>query len=303
MIFTTRGIALGLTIALTLALTTTASSAQGNFDNVQIKATDLGGGVYMLAGSGGNIGLSAGDDVTFLVDDQFAPLTEKITAAIAAITDMPVEFLLNTHWHSDHTGGNENLGNAGALIFAHETCARMSVVQNLFGQDIPASPPAALPVITFNDTTTFHINGQTIEVRHVPNSHTDGDSIVHFREADVLHMGNSYFSGMYPFIDIGSGGSIEGMINAVDVGLELTGPATKIIPGHGPLSNRAELVAYRDMLVSVHERIAAAIGECRSKDDIVDAKPSMTFDEKWGGGFMKPDNFVQSVIADLSRGR
>ena len=297
-------IALGLCTALTLALTATASSAQGNFDNVQIQATDLGGGVYLLMGAGGNIGLSVGDDATFLVDDQFAPLTEKITAAVAAITDKPVEFVLNTHWHSDHTGGNENLGKAGALIFAHENVrARMSVDQKVFGRDIPASPLAALPVITFNDTTTFHINGQTINVRHVPNSHTDGDSIVYFREADVLHMADSFFSGMYPFIDVGSGGSIEGMIKAVDVGLELAGPATKIIPGHGALSDRAGLVAYRDMLVSVRNLIAAAIVEGKSKDDIVAAKPSIAFDEKWGGGFMKPDNFIQAVVADLSRTR
>lgn len=299
-----KRIALGLVAALTLVFTATPGSAQENFDNVQIQVTDLGGGVYLLMGAGGNIGLSVGDDVTFLVDDQFAPLTEKITAAIAAITDMPVEFLLNTHWHGDHTGGNENLGKAGALIFAHENVrARMSVTQNVFGRDVPAAPPVALPVITFNDTTTFHINGQTVYVRHVPNSHTDGDSIVYFREADVLHMADSYFSGMYPFIDVGSGGSIEGMIEAVNVGLELAGPATKIIPGHGPLSNRAELVAYRDMLVSVRDLIAAAIGEGKSKDDIVAAKPSRELDGKWGGVFVKPDNFVQTVFADLSRAR
>lgn len=297
-------IALGIMTALSLAFAVTASSAQGNFDTVQIKATDLGGGVYLLMGAGGNIGLSVGNDGTFLVDDELAPLTEKVIAAVAAITDTPVEFVLNTHWHSDHTGGNEDLGKAGALIFAHENArARMSTVQKLFGQDVPASPAVALPVVTFNDATTFHINGQTIEVRHVPNSHTDGDSIVYFREADVLHMADSYFAGMYPYIDIGTGGSIDGMINAVNVGLELAGPSTKIIPGHGPLSNRAELVAYRDMLVSVRYLIAAAIGDGKSVEDIVAAKPSMAFDEIWGAGFVKSDNFVQTVIADLSRGR
>ncbi len=277
--------------------------AQQNFDNVQIEVIDVAEGVYMLLGSGGNIGVSAGDDGVFVIDDQFAPLTEKILAAIATVSDKPVRFVVNTHWHFDHTGGNENMGAAGAILVAHENVRkRMSVEQFMkaFDRTVPASPPGALPVITFTDAITFHWNGDDLHVFHVDPAHTDGDAIIHFKEANAVHMGDTYFSGMYPFIDVGSGGSIDGMIAAADEVLALSDDATKIIPGHGPLSNKAELHAYRDMLATARDRIHALISEGKSQEEVVAAKPTGDLDAEWGGGFMQPDVWVGIVYASMA---
>src|SRR6185503_12175274 len=197
----------------------TALAQQQDFSKVEVKSQKVAEGLYMLQGAGGNIGLSVGADAAFLVDDQYAPLTPKITAAVKALTDKPIKFVLNTHWHGDHTGGNENLGTAGTLIVAHDNVyRRMSTEQfiTFFNEKVAASPKVALPVITFNDTLTFHLNGDDLHAFHVPPAHTDGDSIVHFRKADVIHMGDTFFNGMYPFIDVDSGGGIEGMIGAAD---------------------------------------------------------------------------------------
>jgi glyoxylase-like metal-dependent hydrolase (beta-lactamase superfamily II) len=291
------------TIFLLLLVISSASiTAQRSFDDVEIVALKVADGVYMLRGLGGNIGASIGKDGIFLVDDQYAPLTEKISAALSAIDDGPVRFVLNTHWHGDHTGGNENLGRAGALIVAHDDVrTRMSVDQfvEIFEREVPASSPAALPVVTFNDTVTFHLNGDVIHVFHVPPGHTDGDSIVHFREADVLHTGDVYWNGMYPVIDYSAGGTIDGMIEAVEIALALVGPETRVIPGHGALSGRAELVAYRDMLRSARERIVPLARSGKSVEEIVAAKPTAELDETWGQGFMKPEMFVKAVLGGL----
>ena len=189
---------------LTLGLASGASAQQPDFSKVEVKATKLADGLYMLAGAGGNLGLSVGEDAVFLVDDDFAPLTEKIKAAIAAISDKPVRFVLNTHWHFDHTGGNENLGQGGALIVAHDNVRkRMSVehfIKDLNNMKIPASPKVALPVVTFSDSASFHINGEEIHALHIPPAHTDGDSFVHFRKANVLHLGDTFFNGIVPVL-------------------------------------------------------------------------------------------------------
>jgi len=292
-----------LTVYLLLLVMSSASiMAQRSFDDVKIAAEKVADGVYMLRGLGGNIGASIGKDGIFLVDDQYAPLTEKISAALSAIDDGPVRFVLNTHWHGDHTGGNENLGRAGALIVAHDDVrTRMSVDQfvEIFEREVPASSPGALPVVTFNDTVTFHLNGDVIHVFHVPPGHTDGDSIVHFREADVLHTGDVYWNGMYPVIDYSAGGTIDGMIEAVEIALALVGPETRVIPGHGALSGRAELVAYRDMLQSARERIVPLARSGKSVEEIVAAKPTAALDETWGQGFMKPEMFVKAVLGGL----
>ncbi len=277
--------------------------AQQNFDNVQIEVIEVAEGVYMLRGSGGNLGLSVGDDGAFLIDDQFAPLTEKILAAVATVSDKPVRFVVNTHWHGDHTGGNENMGAAGAVLVAHENVrARMSVEQFMkaFDRTVPASPPGALPVITFTDAITFHWNGDDLHVFHVDPAHTDGDAIIHFKGANAVHMGDTYFSGMYPFIDVGSGGSIDGMIAAADKVLAMIDDATKIIPGHGSLSNKAELHAYRDMLATARDRIHALISEGKSQEEVVAAKPTSDLDAEWGGGFMQPDVWVGIVYASMA---
>jgi len=291
---------------LTLLLAALPAAAQQDFSKVEIKTTKLSEHVYMMEGAGGNLGVSAGDDATFLIDDQFAPLTEKIQAAIAKLTPKPVRFVLNTHWHGDHTGGNENLGKAGAVIVAHENVrTRMGSEQfiELMKMTEKPSPKGALPIVTFASSVTFHLNGDEIRVFHVPKAHTDGDAIVHFVKSDVVHMGDVYFNGMYPFIDTSSGGSIRGVISACDRALAIVGDATKIIPGHGPLSNKAELKAYRDMLAGAAERIGKLVAEGRKAEDIVAANPTAEFDAKWGAGFIKPPRFVQMVVMDLQRNR
>ena len=288
---------------LVVALLAGGAPAQ-DFDQVEIQRIPVAGHVSMLLGQGGNIGVSAGPDGVILVDDQFAPLTEKIRKAVAAIDGREIRFVLNTHWHGDHTGGNESLAKAGAVIVAHENVRkRMSTEQFVKAMDrkVPPSPPAALPVVTFDRSVTFHWNGDEIHVLHVDPAHTDGDAIVHFRKADVLHMGDTFFNRLYPFIDASSGGSIDGMIAAAERGLGIAGEKTKIIPGHGPLASRADLEGFRAMLVAVRDRVKKLADAGKSVDEIVAAKPTKEFDAAFGGGFLDPDKFVRIVHSALAR--
>jgi len=282
------------------------AAAQQDFSQVEIKTTKLGDTTYLMEGAGGNLGLSIGADAVFLIDDQFAPLSEKIQAAIAKLTSKPVKFILNTHWHFDHTGGNENFGRAGAIVVAHENVRkRMSSEQfiEFLKMTEKPSPKGALPIVTFAGSVTFHLNGDEMRALHVPRAHTDGDAIVHFVKTDVIHMGDIYFSGMYPFIDTSSGGSIEGVISGCDRALAIAGDATKIIPGHGPLSNKAELKAYRDMLATVAQRIGKLVADGKSVEEIAASRPTADLDEKWGKGFIKPDQFAQMVAHNILKNR
>lgn len=288
---------LGL-LVVTLALPAAALGQDLEQPEVKVEATALRGGVHMLTGKGGNLGLFVGDDGAFLIDDQFAPLTPKILAAVKAITESPIRFVVNTHWHEDHTGGNENLGKAGAVIVAHENVRkRLSTEQFItaFGRKVAPSPDAALPKITFQDQVTFHWNGDTVRVIHVAPAHTDGDSVVRFEKANVIHTGDVFFNGLYPFIDSSSGGSVQGMIAAAAGLLELVDAETQLIPGHGPLGNRAALEAYVKMLETARDRIAPLIAAGKSADEVVAAKPTAELDATWGGGFLTPDAWVRVV--------
>ncbi len=277
-----------------------------DFGKVWINTVKAAKNVYMLTGSGGNIGICTGDDGVFLVDDQFAPLTKKVKAAIGKISDKDIRFLINTHWHFDHVGGNENIGKAGTVIIAHENVRkRMTTEQfiEFFQKTIPAYPRAALPVITFTRDISFHVNEEEIQVFHVNNAHTDGDAIVYFRNANVIHTGDIYFAGIYPFIDTGSHGSINGVIDAAKHILSMINADTKVIPGHGPLSNKAELSAYVDMLATLRDKINKYVSEGKSLQEVQAAKPTREYDEKWGRGFLNPDQFTRIVYEDLSRSR
>ena len=295
-------------IALALAAATFGpqAHAQQDFSKVEIQAHKLGDSTYMLTGAGGNIGLSVGEDAVFVIDDQFAPLAAKIKAAIARITAKPVQFVLNTHFHFDHTGGNEAFGKDGALIVAHDNVRRrmsrdqlISLVNTSSPQ--PASPKVALPVITVAGELTFHINGEEVHAFHVPRAHTDGDLVVHFRKSDVVHMGDTYFNGFYPFIDVSSGGTADGLVAAADRVLALATDKTKIIPGHGPLASKADLQAYRDLLATVAQRIKDLRRDGKSDAEIRAARPAADFDARYGNGFIKPEVFVQMMLAALPR--
>ena len=293
-------------VAASFAFAACASFAQQDFSKVEIGTLKLNETTYMLTGAGGNLGLSVGEDAVFLIDDQFAPLTPKINAAIAKITPKPVRFVLNTHWHFDHTGGNENYGRAGALIVAHENVRkRMSTEQfiEFLRMKTPPSPKPALPVVTFAGAMSFHLNGEEIRAIHVARAHTDGDSIVHFLGSDVIHMGDVYFNGFYPFIDTASGGTIDGVVAACDQVLGIATDRTKIIPGHGPLATKADLQGYRDMLATVAARVKKMIAEGRKLEEITAAGVSRDYDEKWGKGFIPPAKFAEMVAMNLIKNR
>jgi len=283
-------------------LFTAPAFAQQDFSKVEIKTEKLSATTYMMTGEGGNLGLSIGEDAVFVIDDQFAPLTPKINAAIAQLTKKPIKFVLNTHWHFDHTGGNENMGKAGALIVAHENVRRRMSAEGFiefFGMKTKAEPTVALPVVTFTQDLTFHINGDEVHAYHVANAHTDGDAIVHFKNSDVIHMGDTFFNKLYPFIDTSSGGKVDGVIAAVDQVLKIAGDNTKIIPGHGPLGSKADLKAYRDMLATVSTRIKSQIEDGKKLEDVLAAKPTAEFDEVWGKGFLTPQKWVEMMYSNL----
>lgn len=291
--------------ALVSVAVTTQVSAQQDFSQVEIQTVPVRDNIYLLQGEGGNIGLFVGEDGAFLVDDQIAPLTDKIKAAIATVTDEPIKFVINTHWHSDHTGGNENLGNEGVVILAHDNVRKRMSVDNIIpslNMEFPASPEAALPVITFEDGVTFHLNGDTLHAIHPDtDGHTDGDTFLHWKKANVIHAGDLFFNGFYPFIDTYSGGSLAGMIEGVNEILELTNAQTLIIPGHGKLSNRQELLDYRNMLMVVQVRTLTAIAQGMTLEEFLASDPTAEFDAAWGQGFLTPEVFQKIVYSSVAQ--
>ncbi len=289
-------------LSLLLLLPCPAAAQEEDFSKVTVKTTPVAGSVSMLQGEGGNIGVLVGPEGVLLVDDEFAPLVPKIEAAVKQLSPKPIRFVVNTHFHGDHTGGNAGLGTDGAIIVAQDNVRkRLSTEQfsRIRKVTVPPAPAAALPVITFLDSVSFHLDGEDIDVFHVAAAHTDGDSVVWFKKSNVVHAGDLLFNGLYPFIDFGAGGSIDGMVAGADLVLSRINDATKIIPGHGPVASKADLKRYRDMLATIQDRVRKAIKDGKTLDQTVAMKPTAEFDAAWGNGFFKPDAFVAFVYGGL----
>lgn len=271
-------------------------------DDVEIKAVKVTDQIYMIAGNGGNIGLFIGEDGTFLIDDQFAPLTEKILEAIKSVGGQHPRFLINTHYHGDHTGGNEKIGQGGTLIVSHDNVRERLISGayiDAFKMKLPPVSKAGLPVVTFSKNIKFHINGDTVMVKHVPHAHTDGDSFIYFQDANVIHAGDLFFNGFYPFIDVNHGGSLKGMIQGLDKVLRIADDQTKIISGHGPLGDRQQLASYRQMLGVAYERLKTLKAEGKTAEEAAAAKPLDDLEATWGNGLFKGDQWIQLVYSGV----
>lgn len=272
-----------------------------DFSKVEIKVTKVAGTVYMLQGMGGNIGVSVGDDGILIIDDQYAPLAEKIRAALKGISDKPVKFVLNTHFHSDHTGGNAYFGETAPII-AHENVRKRlqsGGTIRAFNMEIPPAPKGALPVITFEDKVAVHFNGEDIRAIHFPKGHTDGDIVVFFPQSNVVHMGDDFFAGMFPFIDVESGGSVHGLIADIAQIIPMLPPDAKVIPGHGPLANVDDLKKFEDMLRGTSAAVEAAIKQGKTLDQMKQEKVLTKYAD-WGKGFLNADKFTEILYNDLS---
>jgi glyoxylase-like metal-dependent hydrolase (beta-lactamase superfamily II) len=290
-----------LITAAALPLASTANAQQEtDWSAVQVTAQQIRPGVAVLFGNGGNIGVSYGEDGTIIIDDQFAPLTEKIQAAIAGLGAGPVKFLVNTHWHFDHAGGNENFGKAGALIFAQNNVrVRLAAGGIVAGNRSEPAPKAALPVVTFDQGLSFHVNGDTIDVIHTGGGHTDGDSVIYWREANVLHTGDMMMNRVgFPFIDLTSGGNVQHLVTSIDQMIAMTNADTVIIPGHGQIGNQADLIAWRGMIAAAIERVKPLKDAGRTLEQAKAAKP-LTGLSNADGGFVSDDAFLEAIWGSL----
>ena len=285
----------GLMVVLSGVIGTPQQPPQFERDLTSVKVTDS---LYVLEGAGGNVAVFVWDDGVLLVDDKIAPASAQVQAAVAAITPKPIRFVVNTHWHPDHRGGNVALAGNGAIIVAHENVRRRMSVDGfvaVFGREFPASPPQALPIVTFTRDVTFHLGGEEISVEHVDAAHTDGDSLVRFRTANALHMGDCYLNGSYPVIDYSNGGSLPGTIAAADTALRMVDGATRIIPGHGPVSNSGELRAWRDMLVRILERVKMAVESGKNLEEVKRARPTREWDASLPKTFVTSDHVIEEA--------
>jgi len=288
--------------ALALLTVSANAQAQPDFSKVEIKTTKVASNFYTLEGQGGMIGLLTGPDGTLMVDSQFAPLTEKIVAAIHQISSGPIRFMINTHVHPDHTGGNENLGKMGVVIFSREE------LRDRLAQPVPPAganpgrppmPAAALPLVTYRGRTTFHMDGEEVDLFPIPRAHTDGDTLVRFKNADVLMTGDYYRSVGYPNIDRVNGGSLNGMLEGLGVTIGLAGPNTKIIPGHGPTVDRMAVIAHRDMILAIRDNVAKLVQQGKTPEDTLAAHPTGAYDSKVPQAKETSDRFVGQLYAEL----
>ena len=295
-------IALGFAAALAFVAAPAMAQDRPDFSKVEIKTTDLGHKTYMLEGQGGNITVAVAGDGVIMVDGEFAPLHDKIKAAVAKLTDQPIRYLIDTHFHGDHTGGNAAFARDGAIVVAQKNVKKRLAegsVNGLTGAKTPPAPADALPAKTYTGSLTLKLDGRTAVLRHIANAHTDGDTYVWFKDANVLATGDTVTIGRYPNIDFANGGNIKGMIAATDAELKLANDETKIVPGHGALANKAMVVQYRAMLIAARDRMEKLVKAGKTEDDVVAAKPFADYDAKLGATPQQSTNFVRVVYHSL----
>lgn len=276
------------------------ATAQSDAPKPQIKTESLGDGLYRLTGPGGNIGVSVGDDGVFIIDDKFARFADQIVAQISAITDQPIRYVINTHYHGDHTGANAEMKDVGATIVAHDNVRKrmgMTFENQLWKNTVKATSEDKWPTLTYSDTSTFHFNGQAVKVIHTPRAHTDGDSIIYFKSSNVLHMGDNYFNGMFPYVDIDAGGSLQGMISALTTGIAMSDGETKIIPGHGDMATKADMTETRDRLVEILSRVRAAKAAGKSLDNMI--KDEILSDMRSFASFIDEEKMIRIAHRSL----
>jgi len=289
-------------VIFTINLTSLCSmaKAQRDFSDVTIKTHHVAGNIYMLEGSGGNIGVSAGSDGLLMIDDQFAPLSAKIQAALDKLDKGKLKFLLNTHWHGDHTGGNETFGEHATIIAQSNVRKRLATKQMLFGREVGPLSKQALPVITFDDSLSVYFNGEEIKAFHLPHGHTDGDSVILFTKSHVVHMGDLMFAGMFPFVDLDHGGNVLGVARNVATIIKTLPLDVKIIPGHGPISTLDDLKAFHAMLIGTIDVVRKQVKAGKSLEDIVAAGLPAVWD-KWADGFIKTDKWLEAIYKSLQQ--
>lgn len=283
---------------LALVVAVSPLAAQRDFSTVEIKVTPVSGNIYMLEGAGGNIAASVGDDGIAIVDDQYAPLAPKIEAALKKIADKPIRFVLNTHWHGDHTGGNEQFGRTAAIIAHTNVRKRLAEGSKIGETAYPPAPASAIPVITFDQSLSLHLNGEEIRAIHYPKGHTDGDSVIWFTKSNVVHLGDDFFAGRFPFIDLDSGGSVRGLTANIRKIVDTVKSDVKIIPGHGPLSTLSDLKAYLKMLQDTTAVVEKSLKAGKNLDAMKEEKILAAWDS-FGKGFITTDRFLETLYIDL----
>lgn len=262
----------------------------------------LGDDLHVIFGSGGNVGVSVGEDGVFIIDDKFERNADEILSVLSGLSDQPLRYVINTHYHGDHTGSNTQMKDTGAIVMAHDNVRKrmgMTFENKAFGRTTEARDPASWPTLTFSDTATLYFNGQQVDIIHTPSAHTDGDSIIKFQQANVIHMGDNFFNGLFPYIDVDGGGSVDGMLAAHDAALSMADAETQIIPGHGPMATKADLQATRDLLASVKDRVSQGIKAGKSADELVNDKILQDFSKY--ASFINEENMIRITYRSLSR--